>query len=264
MRSDHPSNTKRGGMCMFYKDYLPITRRNDLCVLSECIANLFFFTCSNRSPSQTQDKFEKYCLNFHLTLSNVNDASPFCSIVIRDFNARCRNWWAGDVKTNAGKELDSLTSTAGHTQLIDKPTHFFSRGSSCIDLIFCNKPEIVSDCETDHSVFQTCHHNLIFAKISTNVSLPPNYSKEVWDYKNANVEGIQKSISLFNWHQAFENLSIHEKVGLLNKTLLNIFRKYISSKINKCNYKDPPWITKQIKTKLKNRSKITREYYRKG
>ena len=27
---------------MFYKDYLPITRRNDLCVLSECIANLFF------------------------------------------------------------------------------------------------------------------------------------------------------------------------------------------------------------------------------
>ena len=78
----------------------------------------------------------------------------------------------GDVNSNAGKELESLTSTAGCTQLIDKPTHFFSDGSSCIDLIFCNNPEIVSECGTDHPLFQTCHHNLIFAKISANVSLP--------------------------------------------------------------------------------------------
>ena len=38
MRSDHPSNTKRGGVCMFHKDYLSVTRRDDLFALSECIA----------------------------------------------------------------------------------------------------------------------------------------------------------------------------------------------------------------------------------
>ena len=31
LRSDYPSNTKRGGVCMFYKDYLPVIRRDDLC-----------------------------------------------------------------------------------------------------------------------------------------------------------------------------------------------------------------------------------------
>ena len=77
------------------------------------------------------------------------------------------------------------------------------------------------------------------------MSLPPNYSREVWDYKNANVEGIQKSISLFNQEKAFENLSTKEKVGLLNNTLLNIFRNYIPNKIVKCSYRDPAWITKQ-------------------
>ena len=87
----------------------------------------------------------------------MDDTSPFCSIVIGDFNARCRNWWAGDANSNAGKESESLTSTAGYTQLIDKPTHFFSGGSSCIDLIFCNNPEIVSECGIDHCLFQTCH-----------------------------------------------------------------------------------------------------------
>ena len=40
--------------------------------------------------------------------------------------------------------------------------------------------------------------------------------------------------------------------------------QYIPKKIVKCSYRDPPWITKQIKSKLKNRSKITKEYYRKG
>ena len=37
LRSDHPSNTKRGGVCMFHKDYLPVIRRDDLCALSKCI-----------------------------------------------------------------------------------------------------------------------------------------------------------------------------------------------------------------------------------
>ena len=56
-------------------------------------------------------------------------------------------------RLKAGKELDILTSTAGYTQLIDKPTHFFSGGCSCIDLIFCNKPELISEYGIDHSLF---------------------------------------------------------------------------------------------------------------
>ena len=59
------------------------------------------------------------------------------SIVIGDFNARCWTCWEGDVNSNAGKELDSLTYTPRYTQLIDKPTDFFSSGSSCIDIISC-------------------------------------------------------------------------------------------------------------------------------
>ena len=145
LRSDHPSNTKGGGVCMFYKDYFPIIKHDDLCALSEGTVNeiklgkkTVFFTCNYRFLSQTPDEFENYCQNFHFTLSNIDDISPFCSIVFGDFSSRCRNWWAGDVNSNAGKELDSLTSTAVYTQLIDKSTHFISGGSSCRILIFCN------------------------------------------------------------------------------------------------------------------------------
>ena len=50
------------------------------------------------------------------------------------------------------------------------------------------------------------------------MSFSPNYSKEVWEYKSGNVEGMQKCVSLFNWEIAFENISINEKGGLLNNS----------------------------------------------
>ena len=36
VRSDHPSNNKRGGVCIYYKASLPL-RAIDICFLKECI-----------------------------------------------------------------------------------------------------------------------------------------------------------------------------------------------------------------------------------
>ena len=68
LRADHPSNTKRGGACIYYKDHLPIVNRNDLCQLHECLVTalrigkkICFLTCLCRPPSQTSDEFEDFC-----------------------------------------------------------------------------------------------------------------------------------------------------------------------------------------------------------
>ena len=110
LRCDHPSSSKRGGVCIFYKEYLPINRHDDLCTLTECIVteiNLgkktVFFTRSYRSPSQTTDAFEAYSQNLNLTLNNVDALSQFCHVLIGDFNARSFSWWSGDIITRVGK-----------------------------------------------------------------------------------------------------------------------------------------------------------------
>ena len=36
-RSDHPSDVKRGGVCLYFKDSLAIKQRKDLQILDECI-----------------------------------------------------------------------------------------------------------------------------------------------------------------------------------------------------------------------------------
>ena len=63
IRSDHPSNTKRGGVCIDYKEHLPFIRRDDITPLDECIVGeikinnaKYFITCIYRSPNQNTDE----------------------------------------------------------------------------------------------------------------------------------------------------------------------------------------------------------------
>ena len=168
-------------------------------------------------------EFKNFCTNFDILLSNINDELPLCSIVTGDFNARCSSCWKNDITNFEGQELDSLTLSAGYNQIIDKPTHVINTSMSCIDLIFCTNQSVISNHGVDVSIFDKCHHNIIYGKINIRVPLPPTYVREVWDYEKANIENIKKAISNFGWNKVFENLSVDVKVGFLNKTLLNIF-----------------------------------------
>ena len=145
-------------------------------------------------------------------------------------SARCSRWWKNDINNPARQEIESLTSSAGYKQIIGKPTHVINNSVSCIDLIFCTNQNVISNYGVDVSLFNKCHHNIIHGKIDIRVPLPPVYVREVWDCSKANVENIKKAVANFNWKRAFENLSVDEKVELLNETLLNIFRNYIPNK----------------------------------
>ena len=37
LRADHPNNKKRGGVCIYYKEHLPVIKRDELCNLNECL-----------------------------------------------------------------------------------------------------------------------------------------------------------------------------------------------------------------------------------
>ena len=121
-----------------------------------------------------------------------------------------------------------------------------------------HQKSVISNHGVDVLIFDKCHHNIIYGKINIRVPLPPTYVREVWDYKKANIENTKKAISKFDGNKAFENLSVEEKVELLNKTLLNIFREYISNEEIKCDYQQPPWMTDNIKKSLKERCKLTK------
>ena len=241
---------------MYYKEHIPIIKRDDLCTLTECLfteirvnKKRFFFSCMYRSPSQTQDEFEEFYNDLNLLLCNVNDVNATLSVITGDFNAKLSSWWSLDKNNAEGREINCLKSACVYSQLINKPTHVRNESSSCIDLIFAASPNLIKETGVELSIFEKCHHNLIYGIIDFKVPLLPSYMREVWDYKNANVNHIQRAVSSIDWEFLFCGANFNKKVGILNECLKNISHNFIQNRIIKCNYKDPPWMTDFIKKK---------------
>ena len=223
-----------------------------------------FYSSLYRLPSQTQDEFEEFCNDLNLLSSNVNAVNVTLSVIIGDFNAKLPRWWSLDKDNAEGRKINSSTSTCGFSHLINKPTHVTKESSSCIDLIFTTSANLIRETGVKLSAFEKCHHNLIHGVIDFKVPPPPPYLIEVGDFKNANVSHIQSAVSSIERDFLFRGANFNKDVDILNECLKNIFCNFIPNRIIKCNYRDPSWMTDAIKSKLKERSYLTKTYYKYG
>ena len=206
LRVDHPNNIKLRGVCMYFKESLPLIRRTDLSNMKECLVTEInannekcFFTCLDRSPSQSHEELESFCSSLDSRLFYINNQHPACSIVIGDFNGKCSKWCTSDKDNTAGLELDSIITTAGYSQMINKPTHFINESSPCINVIFSSNTSFIKNCESELSIYEKCRHDIVYGTLNFAIPHPPPYYRDVWDYKHANTESTRKAISMFDW-----------------------------------------------------------------
>ena len=74
IRANHPSNVKRGGVCIYYKNHLPLKLTN-INFLHECLTielniknKLCVLVALYRSPSQSHNEFSSFITNLESTL----------------------------------------------------------------------------------------------------------------------------------------------------------------------------------------------------
>ena len=197
IRSDHPSNIKRCGICIYYKNFLPL-KVTDVRLLEECIAfdliisnKLCSFVALYRSPSQCQDDFATFSDNLEMTLDFVSKKNPFLLVVLGDFNAKLSQWHDKDTSTPEGISVEIITSQFRLHQIINEPTHILDNSSSCIDLIFISQPNLSVESGTQPSLHPNCHHQIVYAIFNLEVIYPPPYTREVWHYQDSDVELIR-------------------------------------------------------------------------
>ena len=119
-RCDHPSNDKRGGVCIYYRDHLGLEVKPQLTTLDECLvvemksgANRLFLCVCYRSPSQTSDEFEhdlRFSRKWEETIININHFSPTATIFLGDLNVKNSDWWGGHVTDPGGREIQELAT----------------------------------------------------------------------------------------------------------------------------------------------------------
>ena len=272
LRSDFAGNSKRGGVCVYYKEDLPLVERSDLSTLDQCLVleikvkrSKCFVSCFYRSPNDCDEERNRFCQNLELICSKIASENPVASFVLGDFNAKSTRWWQPGGDNACGLLLEDISTTYAYSQLINEPTNFEPGDEpSCIDLFFTTQPNLVIESGVIPSPLSFCHHQIIFGKIKFDYFRPPPYLREVWHFEKANADLIKRSVSSFDWERSFAGIGVDQQVDLLTSTLLNICRNFIPHETISCKEKDPPWITDEMKKSLRRKNRLYKKYISRG
>ena len=178
-RKDHPDDKCKGGVCLYYKENLPITNLEIIEETIVCKINVrrkkAYFVVVYRSPSQTDDEFDLFIDKLELTIENIQAKKPDCIIITGDFNCKSQKWWSDGIEDKHGSTLDVLIQSKNLTQLINEPTHLLNNSRSCIDLIITSQDNLFIDYGIHPSLFERCHYEIIHGKLNLTVLPPPAY-----------------------------------------------------------------------------------------
>ena len=122
-----------------------------------CRKGKMFFHIPLKIPKTKSWGIRNFSSNLDLFISNINDKYPTYSILIGNFDAKSSKWCNSDRSNRAGIDLHNITTSAGYSQLINEPTHFINKTSSCIDLIFSSDLNITRNCGIEKAI----HENVI-------------------------------------------------------------------------------------------------------
>ena len=114
------------------------------------------------------------------------------------------------------------------------------------------------------SIHQSCHHQIVFAKVNLKIFYPPPYTRRIWDNSKANHEAINNAIDNFDWEKVFSNVKVHAQEKLFNQTSSNIFMNFVPNKLITVDDRDLPWVTEKIKELLIDKSKLYKLYIKNG
>ena len=268
-----PQSRPRGGVCLYFKENLPIKRRNDLEFPDETICaeislnrKKIIYLLSYRSPSQSLADFKSYMYKLQTFFIKASAENPSIIIITGDFNARSPLLWADEsTQTHEGKELADFCTLNCLEQLVKEPTHIPNDTTqTCIDHIFTNQPFLFVNAGVIHSPDDLLKHQIIFGKLNFNVPSPPPYKRKIWDFTLAHTLAIKSQLQNVPWEHLFVNLTLDEMVNIFTETFLNIMSSNIPNKIVTFDDRDAPWVTPSLKNLLSKDRKIYAEWNKNG
>ena len=115
IRADHPSNTTRGDVCIYYNDKISVRQMSNenlpeslACEIVIGKRKMYVITLY-RSPSQNRSEFEYFLLSLEKLLCNLRKKDPAFTILLGDFNARRKSWWVHDITNSEGTQIEFIS-----------------------------------------------------------------------------------------------------------------------------------------------------------
>ena len=87
------------------------------------------------------------------------------------------------------------------------------------------------------------------------------FKRQVWNFSNVDVSGLNNALLGFNWNQLFENQSnIDVAYQKWYSQFRHIVERFIPLKIVPIKPKDKPWMTGEIRLAIRKRDRYLRTY----
>ena len=251
-----------GGGGLFFRNSLPVIVRNDLS-FDESIAieikfgrKKIFLIVLYRSPAfnNTSLKFQVFLSNFKKLHSKIQCDNPFATFYTGDFNAQSQLWWPDGDSNPEDMKIENLFISLGLFQIISEPTNFEpNQNPSCIDFIATDQPNLIS-------LDTYCRHQIIYCRVNFKIP-PPPFEKKNWHFNRENTAAIKRSMTNFPWLQHFNtNTDPNWQIKTFTEIFLNIMSNLIPKETKKFVPRDPPWITKPLKTMLNRKNRLFKNY----
>ena len=96
------------------------------------------------------------------------------------------------------------------------------------------------------------------------IEYPPPYQRLIWDYSNADILNIRKSISSINWSHLFSDNHIDIQVSIFEECVLNVSKNLVPNKYVVFDDKEPVWMDQSIKQLIKERDSCYSKYQSQG
>ena len=145
-----------------------------------------------------------------------------------------------------------LFSTYGYVQLIDIPTRVTNSTISLIDTIHVSSEDLVLEYGT---LPQIADHEGIVLCLDVDRSKRVNCSRTLFDYCNADVEGLEKYIKEFDFQTSVFNLPFDQQAEKFIKVLEKAFNQFIPKKTIFIKDNSPPWCNKYTRLLIRKKNR---------
>ena len=162
---------------------------------------------------------------YKLLLGDFNFGNLYCKIPI--LNPKPLDARASD-----------LFSSYGFHELIDIPTRVTENCSSLISLIYVNNSDDVVCHGTLHKI---ADHDGVLVSFNTKCAKQQPKTRKVYDYKNADINGLIKFIKEYDFENAVFSCPIIDQTEIFTKILKQGFDQFVPQKTITIRLTDAPW-----------------------
>ena len=262
LRRDRAVNGRYGGGCLIYiSDQLTYKQNTEL--QSEYFEHIwadvkvgnysFTVTTYYRPPNETAADHELFLSESDIILNKLSKHTTQNKIIASDFNFG--NCYSRD-PILAPKILDNsapdLFASYGFKQLIDIPTRITQHTMSLIDLIFIQNDSIVCSYGTIPKIAD--HEGTVLCLDLKMEKIKPK-TKTIYDYHNADVEGLINYIKMFDFNQTVFSQNICNQTEIYSKVLQNALNKFVPQKVICFRPDDPPWLNSYTRLLLRKKNR---------